>query len=110
MNSEYVPPPKMVAKVPTWLTVSGRKILCPLTMWGTLTVCEVTEAPGVRTGAAWEMINVSPSRVNSAPRVVTKEVTPITAVNTPLMSPTTMQAMMATIRLGTSGRPPLLSS
>src|SRR3954470_17611447 len=102
MNSEYWPAPKILANVPTSLTCSGSVIFWPLTTWVTLTVCDVTSAPGIATGAAWEMISVRPPRPSSMPSVVMNDETPNTSVITPLTTPTTQQHTSDRIRQGTS--------
>ncbi len=81
----------------------------PLTTCVTLCVVACTCAPGVATGWPWEMISVSPSSANSMPSVVTNELMPTTATKNPLISPTAMHAISATITLGTSGRPTRVS-
>ena len=53
-SSEYVPPPKICANVPTL----------------------ITEVPGVVTWVAWEMMSVSPSNVNNVPSVVVNDAIP----------------------------------
>ena len=69
-----------------------------------------TCAPGVATGWPWEMISVSPSSANSMPSVVTNELMPTTATKNPLTIPTAMQAISATITLGTNPSPTDASS
>ena len=94
-----------MANVETWLTVSVSTMCAPLITWVTLWVLLVTSAPGIVTGSAWEMIRVSPSRVNSMPSVVTNELMPTIAVKKPLMKPTTMHPTSARITHGTWGIP-----
>src|SRR5690349_22326049 len=88
MNSEYVPWPKMLANVPVWLTCSSSVTFCPLMTCVTFSTVEVTSAPGICTGAAWEMISVSPPSPSSMPSVVMNDEPPKTSVMTPLMIPT----------------------
>ena len=57
----------------------------------TLTVFDVTSAPGIATGWAWEMISVRPPSPSSMPSVVMNDETPMISVKTPLMIPTTAQ-------------------
>src|SRR3954470_7500542 len=102
MNSEYWPAPKMLANVPTWLTCSSSTIFWPLTTCVTFSTLEVTSAPGMATGAAWEMISVRPPRPSSMPSVVMNDDTPNTSVITPLINPTTQQHTSDRIRQGTS--------
>src|SRR3954467_9895911 len=89
ISSEYVPPPNTRANV-----------VSP----------SVFDVPGVATGCALEMISVKPSSASSIPSVVTNELMPTTAVKMPLISPTMHAPSMASTRLGTSGRPQLLTS
>ena len=67
----------------------------------------VVGEPGMLSCSAWEMISVSPCSVNRVPSVVMNELTLKTAVTIPLTSPIPMQTISATIRLGSSGMPPL---
>ncbi len=57
----------------------------------TFTVVWWTCAPGVLTGAPWEMIRLIPSKVNSIPSVATNELIPTTAMKKPLTAPTAIQ-------------------
>src|SRR3954468_657982 len=110
ISSEYWPTPKILANVPTSLTCSGSVIFWPLTTCVTLTVCEVTSAPGIATGAAWEMISVRPPRPSSMPSVVMNDETPNTSVITPLINPTMQLTISAQIRQPTRPMPAWLNS
>ena len=92
------PPPKIFANVPISLTFSGSVTVWPLTTWVTFTVFDVTSAPGIATGWAWEMISVRPPSPSSMPSVVMNDDTPMISVKTPLMIPTTAQHSSARIR------------
>ncbi len=61
--------------------------------------------PGVGTGAAWEMISVRPSSVNSIPSVVTNEEMPTTATKKPLIEADLPLTSSDRITAGTSGTP-----
>ena len=92
------------------LSIGSVYLFCPLTTCVTLTVVDVTSAPGIATGAAWEMISVRPPRPSSMPRVVMNDETPKTSVTTPLTIPTSAQHTSAKIRHSTSPSPAWLNS
>ena len=48
ISSEYVPAPKIRAKVPTWLTCSCSVIVCPLTTWVTSSSSRSPRRPASR--------------------------------------------------------------
>ena len=79
--------------------------MCPLTTWVTWTVFDVTSAPGMSTGAALEMIRVSPPTPSNVPRVTMNDEMPTTAVRKPLSRPTTPAQTRDATRQTTSDIP-----
>src|SRR4051794_38946984 len=89
------PAPKIFANVPISLTFSGSVTVWPLMTCVTFTVFDVTSAPGIATGWAWEMMSVRPPSPSSMPSVVMNDDTPMISVKTPLMVPMTAQQSSA---------------